>query len=138
MSHRASRVGPSSRLLTGTTTENCARREPCAAGVVVIKQPAHHLSGGVQPANRLIGQIEEPRLGINTYSAEGEGDATGYRKCAVRGRIQALRPIGLRRLDTLGPLAILDSWIELTPLHSRVIGADRLLQCLRIEVEPLG
>src|SRR6516162_7903487 len=105
----------------GDLSEDCARGQPGAAGIIEIKQPAHQFAGGIKPADRLIIGVEHLGLGGDPHASKGKGHAAGYRIAFERRRIEGVCPIALVDGEPLGAPAILDVGVEWD------VGADRLV-----------
>src|SRR5690606_28161755 len=93
----------------GELAEYGPGREPGAARIVVIEDPAHELAGGIESLDavaRLV--LDLSALRIDLEAAEAEGDAAGDRIGFERRLVQAVRPVGLVDLEPLGAAAVLD------------------------------
>ena len=76
-------------------SEDHARGEAGAAGVVVVEDAAHHLSRGVEAGYRLQAGVEDPTPVVDADAAEGEGNAAGNCVPQVRRSVDGLGPVGL-------------------------------------------
>src|SRR5256886_6140029 len=104
----------------GDAAEHGARHEAGAAGVVVVEEPAHQLTGGVESADRPGFAVQHAALGGDVQAAERERDARGHRVADVGRLVERLRPVRLGRLDAARPLAVLDGRVERAGLHGGV------------------
>src|SRR5688500_5932901 len=63
----------------GESPEHRARHQPRAAGVVDVKEPAHHLAARIEPRDRLPPRADDLRTLVDLHAAERERDAAGDR-----------------------------------------------------------
>src|SRR5437899_11451327 len=119
----------------GDAAERGARHEAGAAGVVVVEEPAHQLTGGVESADRPGFAVQHAALGGDVQAAERERDARGHRVADVGRRVERLRPVRLGRLDAARPLAVLDGRVERARLHSGVELTHGAHEALDVDLE---
>ena len=81
----------------GYVAEHGPGHETRAAGIVVVKQAAHHLAAGEQAGNRLPGAMQYAPFRVDAHAAEGERDPARRRIGLRREASRALRPVGLVR-----------------------------------------
>src|ERR687897_2499915 len=114
-------------------SEDGARHQTAAAGVVVVEKPADQLSGGVQSGNGVIFRIEHAPVLVYVQSTEGEGYTAGDGECEVGRGVQRESPVGLGRLDALSVFAVLYSRVEFAGTNGGIVLLDRPLQCLCVD-----
>jgi hypothetical protein len=78
----------------------------------VEEQPADELAGRVETFERAARAVEHARPLVHPQAAEGERDPAGDRERGERRLVDRHRPVGLRRRDPLGALAVLDRGVE--------------------------
>lgn len=87
------------RLMAREGTEDNDIRHRVTADTVAAVDPAHHFTGGVGAANRLLRHIQHFAIGINGHAAHGVvhpgGDANSVERAFVNRRAQRGGPAKL-------------------------------------------
>src|SRR5205085_9243124 len=79
---------------------------------IVVKEYADHVAGRIEASDRLIGGVDDARLGVHLDPAKGKSDSGSDRIRPERRLRQRFGPVRFFRRDTDCELAVELAWHE--------------------------